>query len=131
MATPFHTTVRLDGFRIEDTLLTYNIEGNVSRANDVGKAVSLTANQNSVKLAGDGDAIIGRIEVIENRADGNVATVAHRFSGKMPLKANANVSVGDSVVGGGDGTVKAANATDTTDNFVVAVDSTHATVNRM
>lgn len=130
MATPFHTTVRLDGFRVEESILTYVVEGNVN-ANHVGRAVSMTANAGAVKLAGDGDTIIGRLDSVEAREDGTVGAVCHRFSAKMELAANSGVAIGGSVVGAGDGLVKAANAADHTDNVVVGLDATHAVVNRM
>lgn len=125
MTTPFHTTVSLDGFRIEESLHTFVIEGNVT-ANDVGKAVSLTGNANAVELAANNAAIVGRIEAVENRGglEGNVATVARRFIGQLPWAPIANVAdpvVGNTVVGAGSGLVKAAAADDPYKNFVVEV----------
>lgn len=80
----------------------------------VGKVVSqdVTA-PGSVKLAGDGDAIFGRIYVAENRTLLNmrVASVARKFKEKVPTAAGyAAPAVGDRVIGGGNGTVKKATA---------------------
>ena len=80
----------------------------------VGKVVAQdTTSAGAVKLAGDGDAIFGRVYQAENRAVLNmrVASVARKFKEKVPTAAGyANPAVGDRVIGGGNGTVKKATA---------------------
>lgn len=112
MALPFHTKVSLVGFHFEDFILTMNLTGVTSIENLstlVGHAVSLdTSAANSVKLAADGDVIIGRIATAERRkVEGTtVAAVELKFIGKVPLKASDTAAVGDTVVGAGNGEVK-------------------------
>ena len=102
---------------------------------DVGKAVALDSTAaNTVKLAGDGDKVIGRLEVFEERSiEGvTVGTVALRGGFKfteVDTPAFA-LAVGDTVVGAGAGTVKArlnagatAKESDHSDNMVVEIEA--------
>lgn len=79
---------------------------------DEGKAVTLDPTAvNTVKLAGDGDRIIGRLEVVEIRVQEgiNIGTVSIIGGLDYPLKGAAAALVnGDAVVGGGGGTVRKA-----------------------
>lgn len=78
-----------------------------------GKAVAFDATApNTVKLAGDGDAIYGRIFQAENRAvlGIRVASVERKYRAQLPTAAGYNPAVGDRVIGGGNGTVKKATA---------------------
>lgn len=111
----FHNNVSLDGYHFEKFILTFKLAAGIT-ANDVGKAVSLdTSAPNQVKLAADGDAILGRLETVD---------LPHRSTGAVALKfANTftysgTLNVGQSVVGAGAGVVKAAAAPDHSDNFV-------------
>jgi hypothetical protein len=104
------------GFPIDDVRFTYNISGAVTQ-DDLGKALSLDTSANStMKLAADGDKIVGRLETYEDRSQqgaGKVGTVARQFKELLPIKAGLAgldaVALGDSVVGAGAGEVKAAN----------------------
>lgn len=102
-------------FSFPDFTFTMNVTGTVALA-DVGKAVALdTTAANSVKLAGDGDIIFGRLESLEK--DGldklTVGAISRKFRAILPIKAGlagvAIVAVGDTVAGAGAGEVKASN----------------------
>lgn len=105
---------------------------------DVGKAVTLdTAAPKRVKLAGDGDQILGRLEVVEIREQEGlrVGTVSIKGLNWFPVKSGlAGVNapgIGDTIVGAGNGEVKArsvdnAGATasnDLRENFVQMTDT--------
>lgn len=112
MAIPIGAGVTLNNIHQENFMYTFKVSGNVTTS-DVGKAVSLdTTAANTVKLAGDGDPIFGRLEVYEDRVQEGikVGTVSTKGGLKFPLAANANVSIGTYLVGGGAGAVKAAGA---------------------
>lgn len=123
-------------FFSEDSLYTFYISGGVTQ-DDVGKAVSLdTSTPMTVKLAADGDEIFGRFEVYESRLqDGTtLATIATEFMGALPLKDGETPNIGDTLIGGGSGTVKVRPVTALTgnaqnvmignQNLVVVVDNT-------
>lgn len=78
------------------------ISGTVTSA-DIGKAVTqdITAAR-TVKLAGDGDTVLGRLETLELRTvEGvNVATVSHKGGMTLPYVAGAVPAIGDTVQGG-------------------------------
>jgi hypothetical protein len=128
--TPFHFNVSLRGFHFEDSLLTVNLASGITAA-DVGKAVTIdTTAANTFKLAGDGDHVMGRLREVEGQL---VGTVAFRFANLLPIKTGETVAVGDTVVGGGNGTIKALqaggdSAPDYTANFVAEVNGDYAVV---
>lgn len=114
MANPIGNGVTLRGFQFEDAQFTCLISGSVS-ASDVGKAVSQdTSADNTVKLAGNGDVIVGRLMAVENRVQEGivVATVAMQFADKLPIKSGLSgasvVAKGSFLIGAGSGEVKAA-----------------------
>lgn len=133
--TPFHTNVSLAGFHFEDFSLTFKLTAGIT-ANDVGKAVALsTAAPNTVKLAGDGDVIIGRLATVEDRTiEGTLlGAVELKFANTLPIKTGEVVVVGDTVVGAGAGEVKTLKVTgvsapDYSKNMVVEVVGLVATV---
>jgi hypothetical protein len=131
--TPFHNVVDPSGYTIEASILTFSLSGTVA-ASDVGKAVSADPGQaNTMRLAGDGDVIRGYLVTLENRSfssGGPLGAIASRFVQKFAIKAGDPVAVGDSVVGGGAGTVKKAPA-NSADNVVTAVSGGFATVSRL
>lgn len=62
---------------------------------------------NTVKLAGDGDLIFGRLENVEDRKVEGIKVGAVKIIGGMAFKkSKAAVVVGDKVVGAGNGLVK-------------------------
>lgn len=125
MPTSFHDKVTLRGFHWEDSSLTFNLDAAIVPA-DVGKAVSIdTSGPNKVKLAGDGDAIVGRLSTVEIRTvEGiNVGAVELQFANTLPLGAGASVglAVGDTVQGAGAGAVKKAAANNPRQNFIAEI----------
>lgn len=100
----------LEAFSMEDFTFTYFITGNPSPTDIVGKAVALdTTTSGAVKLAADGDLIVGRIYQYEDRTQqggGKVVSVERKFRKRLP-KLNATVvAIGDMVEGSGNGLVK-------------------------
>lgn len=101
--------VSLNSILFEDDQMTYNLAAGITSAH-VGRAVTIDATSpNTMKLAGDGDIIYGRLETVEDRSiEGQlVGTVARKFSGKLPVKVGESIDVGDAIVGAGSGEVKA------------------------
>ena len=97
-----------EAFTFNDSIFTYNVSGTVT-TDDVGKAVSLDATAAStVKLAADGDAIMGRLETYEDRVTlgVKVGAVARRFKCKFPAAGGHGITVGKRIVGAGAGLVK-------------------------
>jgi uncharacterized protein with PhoU and TrkA domain len=125
-------SVVAETFSFEDFIFTMLVTGAVTLA-DVGKAVALdTTADNAVKLAGDGDAIYGRLETLEIREQEGitVGAVARKFRTKLP-KSAAAIKRGDTLVGAGGGLVKAAAAADQSINTVIAVGPTTVTVEKL
>jgi len=86
-------------FSFEDFTFTYYLKSTITAA-DVGKAVTIDATaRNSVKLAGAGDPVFGRLETFEDRKqDGvKVGAISRKFRSKLPT--SGAVAVGDHVVG--------------------------------
>lgn len=86
-------------FSFPDFTFTMLVSGTVTAA-DVGKAVALdTTAPNTVKLAGDNDAIFGRLETFEDREQEGikVGAVSRKFRTVLPTAAA--VTVGAEVVG--------------------------------
>lgn len=116
MATP--NQIVNHGFPFGIFTFTYALSGtfadDAAIATTTGKVVALdTSAAGTVKLAGDGDEIFGRVYVAERRAvlGINVASVARKFKEKVPTAAGyAAPAIGDRVIGGGNGTVKKATA---------------------
>lgn len=74
-----------------------------------GKAVSWdNTAASTVKLAADGDTIVGRVRSSENRGTLGfyTAAVARKFKEKLPAAPGHGIVVGDTVVGAGNGLVK-------------------------
>ena len=128
--TPFHNKVTLKGFHMEDWSLTFNLASAIT-ADDVGKAVSLNGTTpNSVKLAADGDVIIGRLATYEDRVTEGikVGAVELKFANVLPIvSGGGSVVVGGSVQGAGNGEVKFL-ALNAALNYVVDVNGLEATV---
>lgn len=123
--------ISLAGMYHEAWQYPFYISGSVTQ-DDVGKAVTLdTSAANTVKLAGDGDVILGRLEVYEDRVQEGIKVATVNLAGgmKLPVKTGETVNVGDSAIGAGSGEVRArdngVSTTDApvTDNIVVEVGS--------
>lgn len=107
--TIFHTQVALQGYDFPEYQLTFKLKSDIVAA-DVGKAVVQdTSAANTVKLAGDGDAIMGALSSFEDRTiEGQkVGMVELKFAKKLKIKTGETVVVGDRLVGAGNGEVKA------------------------
>lgn len=113
------------GLVSEDFHYPFYITGTVTSA-DVGKAVTLDATAaHSVKLAGDGDQVIGYLVTYEDRVvEGvKVATVAMKGGFRFTAVSGHTIAVGGTVVGSATaGLVKAAAAADYSMNIVTKVD---------
>lgn len=94
---------------IPDNDLTFLLNSDIKEEH-VGLAVTQdTTAANTVKLAGDGDEILGVLMNVEDRtAIAGVKTGAVKLVGGFELKAVAShgLAVGDYVIGGGNGLVK-------------------------
>ena len=115
--------VVLDGFTQNDHVFTMYGSGDIT-IDDVGKAVSLdTSADATVKLAEDGEAIYGRVFQVEDRSQEGVVTVSveTRFRKRVRKESATVINRGDTVVGAGNGFVKAAAAADSAKNTVLAV----------
>jgi hypothetical protein len=134
MSTPFHTTVDLAGTHFSDFHLTMNISGSgLTYASVVGKPLALdTTAANTVKIAGNGDRIVGYARTFEDRINEGtkLVTVETKFIMNFPVTAADALAVGDTAVGGTNaGEVKKGTAAPN-DNIVLKVASGIATVAR-
>ncbi len=88
----------------------------------VGCALSADTTANTMKPAADGDIVRGVLFTFEDRSQEGILVGAMQTKGgyKLPVKSGATINVGQSVVGAGDGTVKAA-TTAQPNNFVAEV----------
>jgi hypothetical protein len=127
---PYNITgVVSEGFPIGIFTFTYHLSGAFANeaavAATAGKAVSLdTTAAASVKLAGDGDAIFGRVYVAEDRnsiGGGRVASVARKFKERLPAATGHGLVVGDRIIGAGNGLVKKDAAAGVANPIVVEV----------
>lgn len=121
-------------FPLDDFTFTYNLAAGAT-IEHVGNALTLDPTGNSqMKLAGDGDRIDGRLFQFEDRRQqggGLVGSVERKFKAKLPVAAGATVALGDTVVGAGNGFVKAAATDDPTINTVVEVLNGFVTVEKL
>lgn len=106
--------VTLNNLSHEDSAYTFFYKTGMTSA-DLGKAVTLdTSAANSIKLAGDGDPILGQLFSLENRTVQGVQTCAVVTAGGMsfPKEAGSTIAVGDFLDGSSlaDGSVEAAPA---------------------
>lgn len=136
MALPFHNGVRLDGYDDKDSQFTFLLHSTIVAA-DIGKAVSQDGTSpNQVKLAADGDLIVGWLSTVEPRTiDGLLVGVVNCLGvDLMPicagLTSTAVVVVGSSVIGSTTaGSIKATGATKLAGYpYVVEVRGTNAVV---
>lgn len=117
-------TVSLRGLYVEAFIWTF-LGATGMTAADVGKAVTLdTTANNTVKLAGDGNAIIGILESVEVRTQDGVITcaVATRGGFKFLLNPNATASSPDETPAVGE-YIEGGTATDTTKGWVQKLQS--------
>jgi hypothetical protein len=101
MANVIGNGVSLRGLYHDDFQYPFLLATGITKA-DEGKAVALDASAaNTVKLAGDGDRVIGRLEVVEIRVQEgiNIGTVSIQGGLDYPVKAGETLVPGDSVLG--------------------------------
>lgn len=105
--------VKLRGYHFENYHFTVVLASGITSAHE-GRAVAVDpAAANRVKLAANGDQIIGRLEKVENRTQEGqlIGTVAFKFMDLMKIKSGLTgdevVAVGSTVVGAGSGEVRA------------------------
>lgn len=122
--------VSLDGMTHNDFHYPFLLAASVTIA-DVGKPMALDAAANTMKVAGDGEEILGKLVTFEDRQiEGiKVGTVTLRGGFSFPIASGETVNVGDTLVGGVGG-VKAAAVADHSKNFVVEVADGAATIVR-
>lgn len=121
MSTPFHNTVRLHTIKNEhaNRTVVFTLPNGMKAADVLGRALTVdTSAPCKMKLAADGDPVVARLEVYEDRG---LATAQFSFTDLIPIKAGSVVNVGDTVVGAGDGLVKAAAAADPLKNWVAEI----------
>lgn len=121
--------VTTTGIIVQESRLTFNGAAEIQKKH-VGCAVTIdTSAPNTVKLAGDGDVVLGQLEIVEIETTGEViATVAILGGYRLACAENAVFTAGDTVVGAGEGLVKSGGAstdlrfivteTDTSEGFV-------------
>ena len=102
--------VNTDNIHIEAWHVTMALNAAIVAA-DVGKAVSLDAAANTVKLAADNDQIFGRLETFEDRVSEGLKVGTVALAGILVLPTVSTVpALGANVAGGGAGEVKTAAA---------------------
>lgn len=119
-----HQNVTLRGFHWEVSSLTFNLNAEITKDTPIGSALTVdTSAPNTMKLAADGDVIVGRLASFEDRAieGSKMGAVELQWSNTMPIADGQTVTVGSTVVGAGGGAVKAAVSPDYTQNFVAEV----------
>jgi hypothetical protein len=125
--------ISLSGMQHEDFHYPFNLAASVV-STDVGSPVALDATSaTTVKIAGDGDAIIGKLVYFEERSVEGIktGTVTLRGGWTFPVFEGDAIAIGDTAVGGGKkGTVKKAGTTDHAANIVVDVSGGYATIIR-
>lgn len=120
--------VSLRGMEHNDFHYPFNLAAGIVAA-DAGKAVSLDSTAaNTVKLAADGDAVLGKLVTVENRSVEGVLVGTVALRGGFKFSTSGTVAVGDSVQGAGAGVVKKLTTADHSKNFVVEVGTGYAIV---
>lgn len=110
--------------------LPFNLAAGITKA-DEGKPVALdTSAANTVKIAGDGEQVIGRLTTVEIRTVEGIAVGTVERHGGFKFAISGTVNIGDTVVGDGAGGVKAAATPNHADNMVVEVGADYAIVLR-
>ena len=119
--------VTLVGIPQQDFRFTFRLTAGMVAA-DIGKPVALsTAANNTVKLAGDGDVVIGRLLTYRNlTTEGIIVGTVELKGGFRFDTTGATVAVGDQVVGSA--TAGAVKAGVNPRSLVVAVNGTTADV---
>ncbi len=130
MARNIGAGITFDEIVHEDSQYPFYVSGTINRAADIGKAVAIDATAPyTVKLAGDGDKVLGKLASYEDRVNEGIKVGTVSVAGGFALpRANANIviNVGEFVQGAGAGLVKAA-AANVVGVRLLVVDNTSAT----
>lgn len=125
MSVPFHTTVHMHGIKNEmfNRSMAFAIPAGLTKKDVEGRALAVDpTGPCRAKLAADGDTIIARLDIYEDRG---LVTAQFRWSDLMPIAAGDLVAVGDTVVGAGSGVtagfVKKAPANNPHTNWVAEI----------
>lgn len=92
------------GFPLDDVTFTYNISGAATQDNRGGAVTLDPTAPNTMKLAGEGNPIHGRLASLEDRTQQNAGVtgaVQRQFKEKLPAAIGHGIAVGDSVEGDG------------------------------
>lgn len=121
--------VSLRGIEHEEFHYPFNLASAVT-ADDVGKPVTLdTTAANTVKVAGDGDVIVGKLVTYENRAIEGVKVGTVALKGGFKFAKSGTIAVGASVQGAAtSGAVKALASPNYALNMVVESGSDYVVV---
>lgn len=118
--------VTLVGIPQQDFRFTFRLTAGMVAA-DIGKPVALsTAANNTVKLAGDGDVVIGRLLTYRNLTTEGIIVGTVELKGGFRFDTTGAVAVGNQVVGSA--TAGAVKAGTNPRSLVVAVNGTTADV---
>jgi len=118
--------VTLVGIPQQDFRFTFRLTAGMVAA-DIGKPVALsTAANNTVKLAGDGEVVIGRLLTYRNLTTEGIIVGTVELKGGFRFDTTGAVAVGDQVVGSA--TAGAVKAGVNPRSLVVAVNGTTADV---
>lgn len=109
----FHTRIRFSKYDFKDSQFTVNLAAGITSAN-IGLAVTQdTSADNQVKLAGNGDEIVGILYTVEDRINEGelIGTVEFRFAAQLAIKSGLAgaqvVARGSRLCGAGAGEVRA------------------------
>jgi len=88
-------TTSLNGIFHEEFLYTFVLAAGID-ADDEGKAVALDSSAaNTVKLAADGEVILGRLELVENRVSEGILIGTVSLKGGLKFPIDAGLAAGD------------------------------------
>lgn len=117
------------GIPVQESRLTFNGTSDITKAH-IGRAVTIDTTQtNTVKLAGDGDVVLGQLMTVEIETTGEVVVTVWIMGGYRLACATGEVfAVGDTVVGAGEGLVKSGGVSTDLRFFVTEPDTSEGFV---
>lgn len=121
MAAPFHTKVHVHSIKNEreNRTMAFSIPNGMTKAQVEGRVVTVDPTVPcGMKLTGEGDPIVARIDVFEDRG---VITAQFSFTDLVPVKDGDALAQGDTAVGAANGEVKKAGTNNPNVNFVAEI----------